>query len=83
MSQTKHVKGWTQDSHYMHIGGQCGQSCPCCRAKIEESDLGVCLICRKKPKTNISDFISTIEHQGQKTFETITSTKDFNIMKLE
>lgn len=36
-----HPEGWTQTNHY----GMCGQSCPCCRAKIEETPFGVCPIC--------------------------------------
>ena len=26
-----------QENHYMGIGGQCGQSCPCCRASAFKS----------------------------------------------
>jgi hypothetical protein len=39
-----HPPGWTQSSHY----GMCGQSCPCCRAKIEETPFGVCQTCWEK-----------------------------------
>ena len=39
----EHPSGWTEENHY----GMCGQSCPCCRAMIEETDFGVCTICRK------------------------------------
>ena len=38
----KHPKSWNSYSHY----GQCGQSCPCCRAKLGES-WGACTICNK------------------------------------
>jgi len=40
-SKIKHPKSWNQHTHY----GQCGQSCPCCRAFIEEVPFGVCNIC--------------------------------------
>ena len=50
-SQTKskeainsHPTGWEKTTHY----GQCGQSCPCCRANVEDVPFGVCLICWKK-----------------------------------
>ena len=39
----EHPSGWTEEHHY----GMCGQSCPCCRAIVEETDFGVCTICRK------------------------------------
>lgn len=38
-----HTGGWTPTNHY----GMCGQSCPCCRAEIEETPFGVCPICWK------------------------------------
>lgn len=41
LKEGQHPKGWTQTNHY----GMCGQSCPCCRAKIEETPIGVCPIC--------------------------------------
>lgn len=46
-----HPKGWHVNFHYMKIGGQCGQSCPCCRAhlfltKIDpDAKWGACQIC--------------------------------------
>ena len=43
----EHPKGWTSKNHYMNMGGQCGQSCPCCRAEVGDT-LGVCMICFKK-----------------------------------
>ena len=48
-----HILGWTPQVHYMGIGGQCGQSCPCCRAMMGEI-LGACLICNKIKKKNKS-----------------------------
>ncbi len=30
----QHPKGWVKNLHYFHLGGQCGQSCPCCRAEV-------------------------------------------------
>ena len=39
-----HPIDWTPEKHY----GMCGQSCPCCRARIEEVPLGVCIICWKR-----------------------------------
>jgi len=48
-----HIKGWTKQHHYCAIGGQCGQSCPCCRAEIYLSNIdcdawfGACQICIK------------------------------------
>ena len=47
----KHPWGWNSKIHYMKIGGQCGQSCPCCRARVFKSDIdkdakwGACSIC--------------------------------------
>ena len=38
--QTNHPKSWNSDNHY----GQCGQSCPCCRARMGES-FGACTVC--------------------------------------
>lgn len=49
-----HPDGWTHNFHYCHIGGQCGQSCPCCRAKLYNKGIdldaqwGACTICIKK-----------------------------------
>ena len=40
----EHPQYWSKSNHY----GMCGQSCPCCRAIVEESNFGVCPICRKK-----------------------------------
>ncbi len=40
---TLHPKNWSHTNHY----GMCGQSCPCCRAEIEETPFGVCPICWK------------------------------------
>ena len=46
-----HIKGWNKDNHYSSIGGQCGQSCPCCRAYVYLSNIdsdawfGACQIC--------------------------------------
>ena len=39
----KHPDVWSNNSHY----GQCGQSCPCCRAHLGDS-LGACPICNTK-----------------------------------
>lgn len=47
----RHIKGWTKHHHYCAIGGQCGQSCPCCRAEVYMSNIdpdawfGACEIC--------------------------------------
>ena len=49
----KHPKGWCQKTHYMGSGGQCGQSCPCCRAEVynagidRDAKFGACLHCIK------------------------------------
>ena len=46
-----HIKGWTKQHHYCSIEGQCGQSCPCCRAEVYLSNIdpdakfGACEIC--------------------------------------
>ena len=46
-----HPKGWTSKAHYMFIGGQCGQSCQCCRAQMfisgmdPDAKFGACTIC--------------------------------------
>ena len=37
----KHPSSWSRKIHY----GQCGQSCPCCRAGVGDS-LGACPICK-------------------------------------
>ena len=37
----KHPDIWSNDDHY----NQCGQSCPCCRAKVGDT-LGACPICK-------------------------------------
>jgi len=40
-----HPSGWHEKDHYMHMGWcWCGQSCPCCRAKVGDK-LGACEIC--------------------------------------
>ena len=44
-----HAVGWTQNHHYMPLGGQCGQSCPCCRFAMGDV-LGACLTCYKIKK---------------------------------
>ena len=36
----EHPKYWTEEKHY----GQCGQSCPCCRAAVGDT-FGACPIC--------------------------------------
>lgn len=41
----KHPFGWHPKHHYMCIGGQCGQSCPCCRAELGDK-LGTCPYCK-------------------------------------
>ena len=55
-----HTLGWNIDNHYCQIGGQCGQSCPCCRANIYNNGIDpdakfgackVCLINNNKKKT--------------------------------
>ena len=64
MKQTKtkttpksHVKGWTDKIHYMALNGQCGQSCPCCRAHAfkvgadPDGWFGACQICLKNTFT--------------------------------
>ena len=40
-----HPTGWTKKNHYSELGWQwCGQSCPCCRARVGDT-LGACPIC--------------------------------------
>ena len=52
----RHPRGWNHTHHYMHIGGQCGQSCPCCRARVFLSGIdpdakwGACPTCLRKTK---------------------------------
>ena len=49
----KHEKGWNKNTHYMGVSDnhQCGQSCPCCRARVfksgidPDSKFGACLVC--------------------------------------
>ena len=38
-----HPECWNEHTHY----GQCGQSCPCCRAMVGD-EWGACLVCRNK-----------------------------------
>ena len=52
---TCHPTGWRPIIHYMQIGGQCGQSCPCCRAKVyklgidSDAKFGACSVCLNSP----------------------------------
>lgn len=40
-----HPVGWTKKNHYSELGWQwCGQSCPCCRARVGDT-LGACPVC--------------------------------------
>lgn len=40
-----HPVGWTKKNHYSELGWQwCGQSCPCCRARVGDT-LGACAVC--------------------------------------
>ncbi len=49
-----HPVGWSPIYHYMNADGQCGQSCPCCRARVfklgidEDAKHGACPICLKQ-----------------------------------
>jgi hypothetical protein len=38
-----HPECWDENTHY----GQCGQSCPCCRARVGD-EWGACLVCSNK-----------------------------------
>jgi hypothetical protein len=41
----QHPVGWSVKNHYMDLGFcWCGQSCPCCRARVGDT-LGACEIC--------------------------------------
>ncbi len=44
----KHPIYWCNQNHY----GQCGQSCPCCRAAVGDT-FGACPICMIKFNSNI------------------------------
>ena len=44
----QHPIYWSIDTHY----GQCGQSCPCCRAEVGDT-FGACPICMIKFNSNI------------------------------
>ncbi len=52
----RHPKGWNGKLHYMKMGGQCGQSCPCCRAQVflqkidPDAKWGACIICLTSKK---------------------------------
>ena len=46
-----HPKYWNIHTHY----GQCGQSCPCCRAEVGDT-FGACPICMIKFNSNIQMF---------------------------
>ena len=40
-----HPVGWTEKNHYMELNWQwCGQSCPCCRARVGDT-FGACPVC--------------------------------------
>ena len=39
-TEATHPTCWSADKHY----GQCGQSCPCCRAEIGDN-WGACMVC--------------------------------------
>ena len=39
LEKPKHDKHWNKTDHYMAIGGQCGQSCGCCRAELFKSGI--------------------------------------------
>ena len=45
---------WSKENHFGAI--YCGQSCPCCRARVEleygEKEFGACQICLKHGKKN-------------------------------
>ena len=51
---SKHPPGWHHKFHYMKMGGQCGQSCPCCRAYVflqnidPDAKWGACQTCLQK-----------------------------------
>ena len=53
IQQMSHPQGWTSHYHYSNMGGQCGQSCPCCRAYVynqgndPDAWFGACPICIK------------------------------------
>lgn len=53
-----HPTGWNTHIHYCNLGGQCGQSCPCCRADLYNRGIdtdayyGACIICIKNKKKN-------------------------------
>lgn len=45
-----HPTGWTKKNHYSELGWQwCGQSCPCCRARVGDT-LGACPVCIRERK---------------------------------
>ena len=56
-----HLNGWNKHIHYCKVGGQCGQSCPCCRAEVylkgidEDAWWGACTICMKTNNNKISN----------------------------
>ena len=53
---TSHPSCWSKKAHY----GQCGQSCPCCRAAVGDT-LGACTICTPKHPSSWSKKV----HYGQ------------------
>lgn len=52
--KARHPPGWHHKFHYMKMGGQCGQSCPCCRAYVflqnidSDAKWGACQTCLQK-----------------------------------
>jgi hypothetical protein len=48
--ESKHMHNWDFNTHYDNLI-YCGQSCPCCRARVQKEyghiEFGACKICLK------------------------------------
>lgn len=49
IQKKQHPFGWTKKFHYSNFGCYCGQSCPCCRARVGDT-FGACPICLENKK---------------------------------
>ena len=61
-----HILGWSKETHYMSLGGQCGQSCPCCRSIVEPTNFGVCPICRLHQISQQLEYLLLYNHNTNK-----------------
>ena len=78
----KHPEYWTKEKHY-GIHGQCGQSCPCCRAEVGDT-FGACPICIIKFNSNIqmvNEIDNKCDNECCKKKRKFTNNKEENSKK--